>query len=167
MYGTWLVYVTGKNYIWQTSCFSGGGANNIPFPTSFQNSISALYSYRAPVQPALGLLCTCCTHEPVLRFICGVWAQHVQRCSEQASRYNIQLSDRTSRLWWVTDQNKDGAKCGCDVLEGRSTRLSFFLVLCLSYHFKWQNLFIFLCWTFHCVNSKMLNEFSILTRLIK
>ncbi len=25
----------------------------------------------------------------------------------------------------------------------------------------------FLCCTFHCVNSKMLNEFSVLTRLIK
>ncbi len=36
----------------------------------------------------------------------------------------------------------------------------FFFVLCLSYNFKWQtvsNLFIFLCCTFHCVNSKMLN----------
>ncbi len=30
-----------------------------------------------------------------------------------------------------------------------------------------SNFFIFLCCTFHCVNSKMLNEFSILTRLIK
>ncbi len=30
-----------------------------------------------------------------------------------------------------------------------------------------SNLFIFLCCTFHRVNSKMLNEFSILTRLIK
>ncbi len=103
-----------------------GWSNNIPFPTSFQNSISALYSYRAPVQPALGPLCTLCTHEPVLRFICRVGAQHVQRCSEQASRYNIQLSNRTGWLWWVTEQNKDGAKSGCDVLEGRSTHLSFF-----------------------------------------
>ncbi len=30
-----------------------GWSNYIPFPTSFQNSISALYSYQAPVQPAL------------------------------------------------------------------------------------------------------------------
>ncbi len=30
-----------------------------------------------------------------------------------------------------------------------------------------SNLFIFLCCAFHCVNSKMLNEFSILTRLIE
>ncbi len=59
----------------------------------------------------------------------------------------IYSSDRTGRLWWVTEQNKNGAKRGCAVLEGRSTRLSFFFfVLCLSYHFKWQNasnLFIF------------------------
>ncbi len=55
----------------------------------------------------------------------------------------------------------------------KDVQLSFlfsFFVLCLFYHFKCQtvsNLFIFLCCTFHCVNSKMLNEFSVLTRLIK
>ncbi len=61
----------------------------------------------------------------------------------------------------MTEKNKDGAKSGC---------VFPFFVLCLSYHFKWQtvlNLFIFHCSTFHCVNSKMLNEFNILTRLIK
>ncbi len=69
--------------------------------------------------------------------ICGVWAQHVQRCSEQASRYNIQPAERTGRLWRVTEQNKDGAnldamslKVQLDVqLEGWtwcSTCLSFF-----------------------------------------
>ncbi len=42
-------------------------SNIIPFPDVIQNSISALYSYRAPVQPALGPLCARCT-----RFICGV-----------------------------------------------------------------------------------------------
>ncbi len=61
--------------------------------------------------------------------------------------------------------------CECDVIEGRSTIFAFFFfLLCLFYHFKCQtvsNLFIFLCCTFHCVNSKMLNEFSVLTRLIK
>ncbi len=29
-----------------------------------------------------------------------------------------------------------------------------------------SNLLFFLCCTFHCVNSKMLNEFSVLTRLL-
>ncbi len=72
------------------------GAGGLTLSRSvFQNRISSLY-YRAPVQPALGPLCTRCTQEPVLRFICGVWAQHVQWCSEQASRYNIQFSDRTA-----------------------------------------------------------------------
>ncbi len=32
---------------------------------------------------------------------------------------NIWLWDRTGKLWWVTEQNKDGAKCGWTVLEGR------------------------------------------------
>ncbi len=89
--------------------------------------------------------------EPVLRFICGVWAKHVQRC-----RYNIQLSNRTGSLRWVTDQNKDGV-VGWTF---NSSFLVYFFVLCLFYHFKWQtvsNLFIFLCCTFHRVNSKMLN----------
>ncbi len=51
--------------------------------TSIQNSISALYSYRAPVQPALG---------PLIKM-----------------------------------------ECECDVIEGRSTRLSFFLFLYYAY----------------------------------
>ncbi len=62
-------------------------------------------------------------------------------------------------------------ECECDVLEGRSTRLSFFLFLYYAYSIilngRLSNLLIFLCCTFHCVNSKMLNEFSVLTRLIK
>ncbi len=47
--------------------------------------------------------------------------------------------------------------------------LFYHFVLCLFYHFKCQtvpNVFIFLCCTFHCINSKMLNEFSVLTRLL-
>ncbi len=57
----------------------------------------------------------------------------------------------------MTEQNKDGAKCGCAVLEGRSTRFSF--VLCLAYHFKRQtvlNFFFSLRHFSYCVNSKML-----------
>ncbi len=34
---------------------------------------------------------------------------------------NIRPSDRTVRLTDERQQNKDGAKCGCAVLEGRST----------------------------------------------
>ncbi len=46
------------------------------------------------------LLCMCCTHEPVLNFICGVCVQHVQQCSEQASLpvVNIRPTDRTGML---------------------------------------------------------------------
>ncbi len=85
-----MVMVGNSGAIWM------GGLTLSRSQTSFQNSISALYSYRAPVQPALGPVSARCSHEPVLRFICGDCAQHVQRCSEQASRYNI----------WVTEQNK-------------------------------------------------------------
>ncbi len=72
----------------------------------------------------------------------------------------------------MTEQNKDGTKSGCTVLEGRSTCLSFFLFLYHAYPIilmlqTESNVFIFLCCTFHCVNSNMFNEFSILTRLIK
>ncbi len=40
--------------------------------------------------------------------------------------YSQFLQCRTGRLWWVTEQHKDGAKCGCAVLEGLST----FLLCC-------------------------------------
>ncbi len=90
--------------------------------------------FRTPIQPALGPLCARCTHEPVLHFI--VCAQHVQRCSEQASRYNIRLSNRTGRLWWMTEQNKDGVSMRC---PWRTFNLSFlflyifFIMLILSF----------------------------------
>ncbi len=69
----------------------------------------------------------------------------------------------------MTEQNKDEAKCECDVIEGRSTRLSFFLFF-LYYAYpiilndRLSNVFIFLCCTFYCVNSNI-NEFSILTKI--
>ncbi len=60
-------------------------------------------------------------------------------------------------------------ECECDVIEGRSTIFSFFLYYAypIILNDRLSNLFIFLCCTFHCVNSKMLNAFSILTGLIK
>ncbi len=91
-----------------------------PFRTAYVRFI--LIEHRYSLHSGLSYM-----HEPVLHFICRVYVQHVQRCSEQASRWNIQLSDRTGRLRWVTEQNQDGAKCGCDVLEGCSTRLSYIL----------------------------------------
>ncbi len=44
---------------------------------------------------------------------------------------------------------------------------SFLFSFFLYYAYPIMNLFIFLCCAFYYVNSKMLNEFSILTRLIK
>ncbi len=54
----------------------------------------------------------------------------------------------------------------------KDVQLSFlfsFFVLCLFYHLNDRlcRIYFFLCCTFHCVNSKMLNEFSVLIRLIK
>ncbi len=46
------------------------------------------------------------------------------------------------------------------VLEGRSTRLSFFYYAYpIILKDRLLNLFIFLCCTFHCDNSKMFNNF--------
>ncbi len=59
-------------------------------------------------------------------------------------------------------------ECECDVIEGRSTICPFFFFFYYAYSIilndRLSNLFIFLCCTFHCVNSKMLNAFSVLTR---
>ncbi len=155
-----MVTVGNSGAIWT----GAGGLTLSRSHMSFQNSICALFL------SSTGTACTrtvmrALQHEPVLRFMCGVWAKHVQWC-----RYNIQLSNRTGRLLWVTDRNKDGVWMRCHWRTFNSSFLFSFFVLCLFYHFKWQtvsNLFIFLCCTFHCVNSKMLNEFSVLTRLIK
>ncbi len=53
-------------------------------------------------------------------------------------------------------------ECECDVIEGRSTRLSFFLFLYYAYSIILNDrlcriYLFFLCCTFQCVNSKMLN----------
>ncbi len=62
-------------------------SNNFPFPTSFQNSISALYSYRAPVQPALGPLCACCMTCMNQCFVLFAGSEHTHSmCSNAQSR---------------------------------------------------------------------------------
>ncbi len=157
-----MVGNSGAIWIW------AGGLTLSRSQTSFQNSISALYSYRS-VQPAPGPLCARCTHEPVLRFI--VWAQRVQRCSEQHSRYNIQLSDRTAEAGCDEWQSRIRMEQSVDAMSLSMFNSSFLFLyyaypiilndrLCRIYLF-------FLCCTFHCVNSKMLNEFSVLTSRIK
>ncbi len=74
----------------------------------------------------------------------------------------------------MTEQNKDGAKRGCDdAISLKDVQLVFpFSFLFYAYSIVLndrlcQIYLFFLCCTFPCVNSKMLNEFSILTKLIK
>ncbi len=58
-------------------------------------------------------------------------------CNDAQSRLADIIYGSQTEQAVVKEQNKDGAKHGCDVLETRSTRLSFFFfVLCLFYHFK-------------------------------
>ncbi len=64
------------------------------------------------------------------------------------------------------------SRSGCAVLEGRAILFPFFFFLYYAYPIilndRLCRIYLFiLCSTFHCVNSKMLNEYSILTRLIK
>ncbi len=57
-----------------------------------------------------------CTHETVLS---GFYLRGLRAgCSGGES-----TALRQNRQVVVTEQNKDGAKCGCTVLEGRSTRV--------------------------------------------
>ncbi len=80
----------------------------------------------------------------------------------------------------MTEQNKDGAECGCAVLEGRSTwtgKWSFdFIAQCLQanglvyilhLNFNDRCHFFSLPHFSYCVDSKRLNEFCILTRRTK
>ncbi len=75
---------------------------------------------------------------------------------------DIIYSSQTEQTGCDEGQIRIKMKCECDVIEGRSTRLSFFLFLYYAYSIiliilSLLNLFIFLCCAFHCVNSKMLN----------
>ncbi len=130
-----------------------GGLTLSRSQTSFQNSIFALYSYRARYA---------CAARMNQCFVLFAGSEH-SMCNDAQSRLaDIIYGSQTEQAGCDEWQSRIKMECECDVLEGRSTRLSFFLffVLCLSYHFQWQtvsNLFIFLCCSFHCVNSKMLN----------
>ncbi len=152
-----MVTVGNSGAIWT----GAGGLTLSRSHTSFQNSISALYSYRAPVQPALGQLCArCSTNQCFVLFA----RSEQSMCNDADIIYSSQTELAGCDEWQIRIK----MECECDVIEGRSTICPFFFfLLCLFYHFKWQtvsNLFIFLCCTFHCVNSKMLNAFSVLTR---
>ncbi len=73
------------------------------------------------------------THEPVLRLFAG--SEHSMCKDAQSSIADIIYDSQIEQvgLWWVTEQNKDKVKRGCDVLEARSTCLSFFLFLYYAY----------------------------------
>ncbi len=117
-----------------------GRSNIIPFPTSFQNSIPALYYYRAPVQPALGPLCARCSMNQCFVLFAG---SEQSMCNDA----DIIFSSQTELAGCDEWQIRIKMECECDVIKGLSTHLSFFyFLLCLFYHFKWQtvsNLFIF------------------------
>ncbi len=144
----------------------------IPFELNWPVSLITIYILYVIITPdilseqhicALFLSSTC-TQDCNQCFVLFAGSVH-SMCNDAQSRLaaipeiNIWLSDRTGRLWWVTEQNKDGAKCGCAVLEGRSTPFFiyiyiFTLSLTLAYHFNWQtvsNSLIFLCDTFPTV----------------
>ncbi len=143
-------------------------SNIIPFPDVLsEQHICALFL------SSTGTACTRTVMRAALMNQCFVLLSVHSMCNDaQSSLADIIYSSQTEQAGCDEWQSRIRIEQSLDVIEGRSTRLSFFLffVLCLSYHFKLQtvsNLFIFLCCTFHCVNSKMFNEFSVLTRLIK
>ncbi len=149
-----MVTVGNSGAIW-----TGAGT----FLMSFQNSISVLYSYRAPVQPALGQLCARCSTNQCFVLFAG---SEQSMCKDADIIYSSQTKLAGCDEWQIRIK----MECECDVIEGRSTIFPFFF-LYYAYSIisndRLSNLFIFLCCTLYCVNSKMLNEFSVLTRLIK
>ncbi len=89
---------------------------------SYQNSISALYSDRAPVQPALRPLCTRCTH---VLFAGSVHSM----CNDAQSRLAyIIYSSQTEQAGCDEWQSRITMECECD-----SHSLSFFLFLYYAY----------------------------------
>ncbi len=121
--------------------------------TSFQNSVSALYSYRAPVQPALGPLCARCM--TCMNRCFGLFAGSEQSmCNDADIIYGSQTELAGRDEWQI------GIMMECECHWRTFNYLCFFLYyaypiilndrLCRIYLF-------FLFCTFHCVNSKMLN----------
>ncbi len=120
-----MVGNSGAIWIW------AGGLTLSRSQTSFQNSISALYSYQS-VQPAPGPLCTRRTHGPVLLLL-SVHSVCKDAQSRVANIINIRLSDRTCRLWWVTEQNKYGSSLDALSLKDVQLVFPFFFFLYYAY----------------------------------
>ncbi len=153
-----MVTVGNSGVIW-----TGAGGLTISRSRRPFRTASALYSYRAPVQPRT-VMPRCSTNQCFVLFA----ESEQSMCNDADIIYSSQTELAGCDEWEIRIK----MECECDVIEGRSTRLSFFLFLYYAYSIilndrRCRIYLFFLCCTFHCVNSKMLNEFSVLTRLIK
>ncbi len=98
--------------------------------TSFQNSISALYSYRAPVQPALGPLCARCTH------VLFAGSVHSMCNDAQSTLADIIYSSQTEQTgydeWQSRIKMKQSSECD-DAMSLKDVQLSFLFYFFLYY----------------------------------
>ncbi len=148
-----MVTVGNSGAIWRGAGGLTLSRSRRPFRTAYLRFIIIELRF----QPALGPLCARCSMNQCFVLFAG---SEQSMCNDADIIYSSQTELAGCDEWQSVN-----------AMSLKDVQLVFpFFVLCLFYHFKWQtvsNLFIFLCCTFHCVNSKMLNEFSVLTRLIK
>ncbi len=124
------VTVSNSGTIWT----GAGGLTISHSQTSFQNSISALYSYRARFARAARL--NQC-------FVLFAGSEHSMCNDAQSKLAYIIYGSQTEQTGCDEWQSRIRIEQSVDVFEARSTRLSFFLfVLCLFYHFKCQPVLI-------------------------
>ncbi len=117
-----MVTVGNSGAIWT----GAGGLTLSRSHTSFQNSISALYSYRAPVQPALGPLCVrCSTNQCFVLFA----RSKQSMCNDADIIYSSQTEQTGCDEWQIRIK----MECECDVIEGRSTICPFFFFFYYAY----------------------------------
>ncbi len=133
--------------------------------TSFQNSISALYSYRAPVQPALEPLSACCMTSMNQCFVLFAGSEHSMCNDAQSRRGDIIYGSQTKLAGCDEWQSRITMKQSVDAMMRCPWSNSSFLFLLFLYYAypiilndRLCRIYLFfLCCTFHCVNSKMLN----------
>ncbi len=107
-----------------------GGLTLSRSQTSFQNSIFALYSYRARYARAARM--NQC-------FVLFAGSEH-SMCNDAQSRLaDIIYGSQTEQAGCDEWQSRIKMECECDVLEGRSTRFSFFL-----YYYHWATHFFYM-----------------------
>ncbi len=91
--------------------------------------LCALYSYRAPVQPALRPLCARCSTNQCFVLFAG---SEQSMCKDADIIYSSQTKLAGCDEW----QSRIKMECECDVIEGRSTIFPFFffcIMLILSF----------------------------------